>query len=255
MTQLSQIGILPALLIALGGLLVLRSAESEKAQQRFLRYLLLVGSLLLLALLVSIQMTPLQDNRPFWQVSTVMMPAIIAVLALILLQARQIKTASRATQLWALLLLLGLAGLIAYWRFPLDLAYSILPGVAVLVLGWQVGRRFRRTAVLLAILLFLALIGLNLMQTMPASDLPPLPRWAQFIVAPVIFGAPSLLVVIAAGLITNGLQHAGGNGRFSSSRWLWRCWAPWPTLPIGLPSGTRPAMGWAASSSATPRLS
>jgi hypothetical protein len=214
MTQLSQIGILPALLIALGGLLVLRSAESEKAQQRFLRYLLLVGSLLLLALLVSIQMTPLQDNRPFWQVSTVMMPAIIAVLALILLHARQIKTASRAIQLWALLLLLGLAGLIAYWRFPLDLAYSILPGVAVLVLGWQVGRRFRRTAVLLAILLFLALIGLNLMQTMPASDLPPLPRWAQFIVAPVIFGAPSLLVVIAAGLITNGLQHGGGKRPF-----------------------------------------
>ena len=35
MTQLSQIGILPVLLIALGGLLVLRSAEPEKAQQRF----------------------------------------------------------------------------------------------------------------------------------------------------------------------------------------------------------------------------
>ncbi|MCB8977596.1 MAG: hypothetical protein H6657_09265 [Ardenticatenaceae bacterium] len=209
MTQLSQIGILPVLLIALGGLLVLRSAEPEKAQQRFLRYLLLVGSMLLLALLVSIQMTPLQDNRPFWQVSTVMMPAIIAVLALILLHARQIKIGGRATQLWVLLLLLGLAGLIAYWRFPLDLAYSILPGVAVLVLGWLIGRRFRRTAVLLAILLFLALLGLNLMQTIPASNLPPLPQWAQIIVAPVIIGAPSLLVVTAAVLITNGLQCEG----------------------------------------------
>ena len=209
MTQLSQIGILPVLLIAMGGLLVLRSAEPEKAQQRFLRYLLLVGSLLLLALLISIQMTPLQDNRPFWQVSTVMMPAIIAVLALILLHARQIKTAGRATQLWVLLLLLGVAGLIAYWRFPLDLAYSILPGVAILVLGWQVGRRFRRTAVLLTILLFLALLGLNLMQTMPASNLQPLPRWAQIFVVPVIFGAPSLIVVTAAVLITNGLQSEG----------------------------------------------
>lgn len=214
MTQLSQIGILPALLIALGGLLVLRSAEPEKAQQRFLRYLLLVGSLLLLALLISIQMTPLQDNRPFWQVSTVMMPAIIAVLALILLHAKQLKTTSRATQLWALLLLLGLAGLIAYWRFPMDLAYSILPGVVLLVLGWKVGRRFRRTAVLLAILLFLVLLGLNLIQTIPASDLPPLPRWAQFIVAPVIFGAPSLLVVTAAVLITNGLQYEWGKRLF-----------------------------------------
>ena len=34
-----EIGILPALLITLGGLLVLRSGEEEQAQRRFLRYL------------------------------------------------------------------------------------------------------------------------------------------------------------------------------------------------------------------------
>ncbi|MEJ2748510.1 MAG: hypothetical protein P8183_11480, partial [Anaerolineae bacterium] len=150
MTYLSQIGILPALLIALGGLLVLRSAETEKAQPRFLRYLLLVGSGLLLALLVAILLTPSRDNRPYWQVATVMMPTIIGVLALIILQGKQLTAMNRGTQLWALLLLLGLAGLvIGYWRTPFELAYRILPGVAVLVLGWLIGRRFRHTAVLL----------------------------------------------------------------------------------------------------------
>lgn len=209
-TYLSQISILPALLIALGGLLVLRSAEPDKAQQRFLRYLLLVGSGLLLALLVSILLTPAQDNRPFWQVVNVMMPATIGVLALIILQGKQFLAARRPTQLWALLLLLGLAGMvIGYGSVPFELAYRMLPGVTVLVLGWLVGRHFRKTAVLLAILLLLALVGFNLMQTMPASNMSPPPRWVQFIMVPIYFGAPGLIVVIAAVLITNGLQQEG----------------------------------------------
>ena len=98
MTYLNQIGILPALLLTLGGLLVLRSTEEEKAQQRFLLYLLVAGSLLLLALFVAIQMTPPRDNRPFWQVSAVLIPAVIGVLALIVLRSKHLdKAASTAT--------------------------------------------------------------------------------------------------------------------------------------------------------------
>lgn len=210
MTYLSQIGILPALLIALGGLLVLRSADPEKAQRRFLHYLLLVGNGLLLALLVSILLTPAQDNRPFWQVVNVMMPATIGVMALIFLQGKQFLAARRPTQLWALLLLLGLASMvIGYGSVPFELAYRILPGVTVLVLGWLVGRHLRKTAVLLAILLLLMLVGFNLMQTLPASTMSPPPRWVQFVMVPIYFGAPGLIVVIAAVLITNGLQQEG----------------------------------------------
>lgn len=215
MTYLNQIGILPALLIALGGLLILRSAESEKAQGRFLRYLLLVGSGLLLALLVAILLTPSRDNRPYWRVATVMMPTTIGLLALIILQGKQLTAASRRTQLWALLLLLGLAVMvIGYWDTPFELAYRILPGVVVLVLGWLIGRRFRNTAVLLAILLLLALLGLNLMQMMPSSDLSPPPRWVGFLIGPIILAVPGLIVVIAAVLITNGLQKWEGKRPF-----------------------------------------
>ena len=39
MTCPNQVGILLALLLTLGGLLVLRSTEEEKAQRRFLLYL------------------------------------------------------------------------------------------------------------------------------------------------------------------------------------------------------------------------
>ena len=135
MTYLNQIGVVPALLLTLGGLL-LRSTEEEKAQRRFLLYLLAVGSLLLLALFIAIQMTPPQDNRPFWQVSAVLIPAVIGVLALIVLNSKHLATASWGVQVLALLPAGGLVALvIGYWNTQFNVAYRILPGVFVLVLG------------------------------------------------------------------------------------------------------------------------
>jgi len=170
-----------------------------------------VGSGLLLALLGAMLMTPALDNRPFWQVANVMVPTIIGVLALVGLYGKQLTTAGRGTQLWALLLLLGLAGMvIAYWNTQFELAYRILPGLAILVLGWAVGRRFRNTAVLLAVLLLLALLGLNLWLNETSVAMSPPPRWLGFIILPVIYATPGLIVVIAAVLITNGLLNTGG---------------------------------------------
>ena len=211
MTYLNQIGILPALLLALGGLLVLRITEGEKAQRRFLVYLLGVGSLLLLALLIAIQMTPPQDNRPYWQVSAVLTPAIIGVLALIALHGKQLLAMSRGVQLLALLLAVGLAGMvIRYWNTRFDLAYSILPGVLVLVLGWAVGRRFQKTAVFVAVLLLLALFGLNTLANVPAGEWSPLPTWLAILFRIGIVVLPGLLVVIPAVLLTNSLQSRSG---------------------------------------------
>jgi hypothetical protein len=207
----NQIGILLALLIVLGGLLVLRTAEGETAARRLIYYLLLVGSALLLVLLGSILITPQQDNRPYWQVLGVINLAIIGVLALIGLHGRQLLTMGRGAQIWALLLLLLLAAMgIAYLNTSFDLAYLILFALAILVLGWAVGRRYRNTAVLLAVLLSLALLALNLMWSQPSTGLPPSLRWLNFIIMPVMLAAPGLIVVISAVLIANALQDAEG---------------------------------------------
>jgi hypothetical protein len=207
MTYLNQIGILPALLITLGGLLVLRSAEEGKAQRRFLLYLLVVGSLLLLALFVAILMTPQQDNRPFWQVSAVLTPALIGVLALIVLHGKQLAAMNRKAQLLALLLAVGLAGMmVGSWNTRFDMAYSILPGVAVLVLGWAVGRQFQKAAVFVAILLLLGLFGLNTLFNAPAGELSPRAPWLAILFRVGIGALPGLLVVVPAVLLTNSLQ-------------------------------------------------
>lgn len=206
MTYLEQIGIFPALLLTLGGLLVMRSAEEERAQRRFLLYLLVVGNLILLALFVAIQMTPPQDNRPFWQVSTVLSPAVIGVLALILLHGKYLVAMSREAQLLALLLAVGLAAMvIAYWDTWFDMAYSVLRGVFVLVLGWAAGRRLQKTAVLVAVLLLLALFGLNALSSAPPGGLSP-PPWLLIPLRLGMEALPGMLVVIPAILVTNSLK-------------------------------------------------
>jgi hypothetical protein len=210
MTYLNQIGVVPALLFTLGGLL-LRSTQEDKAQRRFLLYLLAVGSLLLLALFIAIQMTPPQDNRPFWQVSAVLIPAVIGVLALIVLHSKRLVAASRGVQVLALLPAAGLVTLIiGYWNTQFNVAYRILPGVFVLVLGWAVGRRFQKTAVFVAVLLLLALFGLNTLMNAPAGASPPPPWLAILFRIGFAEVLPVLLVVIPAVLITNGLQSRDG---------------------------------------------
>lgn len=208
MTGLNQIGILPALVLTMGGLLVMRSTEEEKAQRRLLLYLLVVGNLLLLALFIAIQMTPPRDNRPYWQVSAVLMPTVIGVLALIVLRGKHLIAMSRGTQLLALLLALGLAGVvIAYWNTWFGM--FILPGVLVLTLGWAAGRRFQKTTVFAAILLLLALFGLNMLFNASAGAPSP-PPWLAIPLSIGFVVLPGMLVVIAAVLLTNSLQSRDG---------------------------------------------
>jgi hypothetical protein len=210
LSYLHQIAVLPALLIALGGLLVLRSAETERAQRRFMLYLLVVAGVLLLALFVAIQLTPEQDNRPFRQMMTITTPALIGVLALIILYGKQIITMGRATQLLALLLTAGLAGiLVAHWNTRFALAYLILPGLFVLVLGWAIGGRSRKAAVVLGILLLLGLLGLNAIINANNWELAPQFRWMGVIFLAAFYSLPGLIVVGAAMLLSHSLASRG----------------------------------------------
>lgn len=212
MSRLHQIGILPALLIILGGLLVLRNAEDEKAQRRFTLYLLAVGAVLLLAVYVAIRLATPQDRRLFWQVSTVLTPSIIGVLALIVLQAKRLAVMGRRSKLLALLLGLGLAGMaIGYRNTRFDQVYFIVPGVAVLSIGWAAGRRFRKIAVPAAGLLLLALFGLNnLINRPPGGEPSPLIRSLGLLFQVALTALPGLVVVGAAVLLTNSLQARRG---------------------------------------------
>jgi hypothetical protein len=207
MTSLQQIGILPAILITLGGLLVLRSTGDEKARRRLLLYLLIAGVVLLLAFLVALLLTTPPMNQPFWQVSIVLTPVLIGVLALILLQPGQLLAMPWWGRLLALVLAAGLAWLLtseAAMRW--GSSYYLIPGVLVLVLGWVIGRRLPMVAIALALLLLAALFALNVLIGRPAGELAPPPRWLGALLAPIFQSLPALLVVVAAALLANSLQ-------------------------------------------------
>jgi hypothetical protein len=206
---LQQIGILPAILITLGGLLVLRSAGDEKARRRLLLYLLIAGVVLLLAFLVALLLTTTPMNQPFVQVSIVLTPALIGVLALSLLLARHLVAMSWWARLLALLLVAG-----PVWMMTSEtatrwgLSYYLVPGVLVLALGWAVGRRLPKVAIVLALLLMAGLFALNVLSGRPAGELAPPPRWVGALLAPIFQSLPALLVVVAAALLANSLRLA-----------------------------------------------
>lgn len=218
MTTLNQIGVLPALLIVLGGLLILRNAEDDRAQRRFILYLLAVAVLLLLALLAATLVTR-QGNSPSSRVSSLlMMSSVVGVLALLALRARKLVAMGRAPKALALLLLVGYVGLMASGVGMLVglTTFLILPGAAVLVLGWALGRRFRKTAIFAALLLLLILFALNASWFAPSGDRQPLLAALLNLLRTSSFVSPRLAVVLAAVLLTNTLRAP--DGRISAVR-------------------------------------
>lgn len=216
MTTLNQIGVLPALLIALGGLLILRSAEDDRAQRRFILYLLSVAVLLLLALVAATLMTR-QSNSPFWQVSSVLMSSVAGVLALLALRARHLVAMGRGVKVMALLILLGVvAMMIAGLRGRFGMMLYLFAGVALLVVVWALGRRFRITAVLFAVLLLLALYGMNGFFDLPPGEQTPFSNALGMLFWATIFLLPGLAVAGAAVLLVNALRAP--DGRISAVR-------------------------------------
>lgn len=210
MTTLYQIGIVPAVLIALGGLLMLRSAEDERAQRRLTLYLLVVAVLLLLALLTASLMTQ-RGNRPLWQTSSLLMSSVTGVLALLVLRVRRLAAMGRGVKMAALLLLLGVVGMvIAGLSGRFGLVFYAFPGVLALVVGWVLGRRFRVAAVLFAVLLLLALFGLNSFGDMTLAERTPFYNALGMLLSLSIFILPGLAVVGGAVLLANALRAPDG---------------------------------------------
>ena len=214
MTTLFQIGIVPAVLITLGGLLVLgrqagESEDDEKAQRSFTLYLLAVAGFLLLALAVAALTLLMGNVRPFWQVASVLLSSVIGVLALLLLRARRFAAMGRAAKVLALLILLGVAGMVVAGLLGLlGVTTFGLVGVAVLVVSWPLGRRVTRTAGLFAVLLLPARSGLNSLFSMPPGGGTPFFDALGGVFSLLVL--PGLVVVWAAVLLTNSLHVSGG---------------------------------------------
>lgn len=210
MATMQQFGIIPALLITLGGLLALRNVEGELVQRRLLFYALGVGALLMGVLFVAFQLTPQGDNRPFFQASRLLIASLVGVLTLIVLHLRGLKEMGRRGKLLALLLIVGMAA--AGWLLAQNprfgFAYQAGTGVAALVIGWVVGRRFRRTAVFLGLLLLLGLFFFNLALTNPEMMGRERPsQWLIILLQLIYFALPGLFAVIPAALLANGWQQ------------------------------------------------
>jgi hypothetical protein len=88
-TLLSQLGIIPALLILLTGVIILRGNDKEKGTRRFLLFLLGTGVLCQLALFIIKRFATEPYNQPFFQATWLLAPSLLGILALILLNGRK----------------------------------------------------------------------------------------------------------------------------------------------------------------------
>jgi hypothetical protein len=202
-------GILPAVLLTLAGLLVLHKQDQDKARQRFFLFLLLVNVLLLLAIFFT-QSPPGAPYRPLsFELPTLLTPTISSILAIILLNLKMLRTMNRRSKITAVFL--GLATLILFgllWNSRLDLFYLILPSALALALGWRSGGRHVRLAVALSLLALATLYFFNyLFQNQPDSSVTASLAWLRFLLLPAILVAPALLVGMPALLITMWLQQ------------------------------------------------
>ena len=201
MTLLIQIGIIPALLVVLAGMLILHVGSDRTAGRRFLLFLLAVGVLLIAAVFVAGQL----DHRPAFQVLNLLAPVLIGVLALILVHLKLLAQLSRGEKARASLLGLAILALLALtWRQPSGMASVILLGALLLAAVWALVGTFDALGLALG-LVCLALLALFNALPLVDPDLQSL-TWLRLPFAILLYILPGLVVALAAVLISAGLR-------------------------------------------------
>ncbi len=228
MTLLIQIGVIPALLVVLAGMLILHVGSDRTAGRRFLLYLLSVGVLLIAVVFVVGQL----DNRPAFLVSNLLGPGLTGVLVLILVNLKLLAQLRPGEK--ALALLLGLVVLVLLailWRQPYGMTYGMVPGALLLAAAWALVGRFEALGVALS-LVCLVLLALSNVLPLVYPDLQP-STWLCLPFVLSFFFLPGLAVALAAALISTGLrllprpENAGRPGAVPAS------WFP-AVLRLGL---------------------
>jgi len=205
MTLLIQIGIVPALLVVLAGMLILHVGSDHVAGRRFLLFLLAVGVLLVVTVFVAGRLPPGPGLPPAFLVSNLLAPVLTGVLALILLHLRLLAQLSRGEKALAVLLgLVIMTLLIGVWMQPYGMLYAIVPGALLLAAVWALVGLSDAFAVALS-LASLAFLALFHAMPLASPDLQ-LPTWLRLPFAISFYVLPGLAVALAAALISSGLR-------------------------------------------------
>ena len=214
-------GIIPAVLVALGGWLIFHGSTPGKASQRFLIYLLIVGDGLFLVEFIMGLISP-QGSQVSWQATSLLMPTGLCVLALILTRLKALKGASLILKLLALLLGLGILGLMtALWTQSYGWAQTILSGALLLASVWLLTFRYQSASVLLGLVSLAGLAvfnanGGNLGQYNSSSPI------INTILSLLLIILPGVVVVTAASLIYSGLKRINKENIPPENRFLVR---------------------------------
>ncbi len=216
------LGIIPTIFIVLAALLILRTGESETGRGRLLIFLLASAVVMLLLLTIAARLPRGQGPPLLFQLASLLTPAILSVLALILWHLRWIPNVGRRAQAIALFLAVATVTLVTLLWGDVFALETII-AIPLLVVVWLVGRRFRRPALALSLLAFAGLIAFNLFMADPPDPSSP-PSGILRYVGFVFFVLPALTVILAAVHLTGALGHlrASSDENTESSRSLIR---------------------------------
>jgi hypothetical protein len=199
MTETLFLAIIPAVLIVLGGMFVLRKGSKHNASQLFLLYLLVLGVLLMPVVFFIEQISPTN------QIPILTAPIVIGVLALILVNLKllaQLKPGEKVLVALLGLILLALLA-VSVWMEPFGTAQMILSGTLVLAVVWVFVGKFDALGIALSLL---TLVLLALFNAGYLDNLPPLPDWLRYAIGLLFFSLPGLVVALAAVWVTSGLK-------------------------------------------------
>lgn len=212
-TDLYLLAVIPVLLIALAGWLILRG-EADRAGRRFLLFLLGTGTFLLLAVFLFFPGYDEPYNRFAFESPIIVTPALIGIFVLVVLylkQFREMDTRARVTVFLLMAAIVILLGLLWNSRLPVSM---ILPGALILLLIWSLGWRLGWVSEALGLIALGTLFFFS--QTM--GIVTTLPTWVSIPFGILYFLAPIFLVVVPALFLTRGLQQLSTAGQDDSKK-------------------------------------
>jgi hypothetical protein len=225
MTFINQLGVIPALLVVLPGMLILHGQENDRSKRRFLLYSLGMGTLLLLALLITKRFITEPYEQPFFQLSNLMAPSIMGMIALSLLNIKAIAGMSGQLKMVVILLFVAMAALFGLlWNSQLGIGYLIVPGVLILAIGWTLGKRFGWLTTILSLLsLVIFYLFIQLINHPPDYSNNPPSRLAGVLGLTAAYLIPGLSVVLSGLLIASSLQpmsEQSGSISWKGFKWI-----------------------------------
>ena len=139
------LGMVLALLVVLGGLLILYPGTQSMSSRRFFLYRLVTGAVLFFSMFAAMQLTREGSSQPVADVLRLLSPVALGVLALILVYLARFRDLRLVEKGLALLLGPVLAVLLVFlWREPTGLIQFTLHNVLLLAVVWYFGTRSGR---------------------------------------------------------------------------------------------------------------